>query len=118
MRPTLQESNQIVGVPMGKASEALADRLWTTYGPKDKAKVAKEQRSLTQAQRNANDGISLLQIAEGALDEVSGLLIRQRELRVGRWHAFVVIIRDDPVQESHFCRVCPQQLLELVNQDQ
>jgi len=39
-------------------------------------------RSLGQAQRNANDGISLLQIAEGALDEVSGLLIRQRELAV------------------------------------
>ncbi|MEZ4290968.1 MAG: flagellin [Myxococcota bacterium] len=39
-------------------------------------------RSLTQAQRNANDGISLLQIAEGALNEVSGLLIRQRELAI------------------------------------
>lgn len=39
-------------------------------------------RSLGQAQRNANDGISLLQIAEGALNEVSGLLIRQRELAI------------------------------------
>ncbi|MCA9504310.1 MAG: flagellin FliC, partial [Myxococcales bacterium] len=39
-------------------------------------------RSLTQAQRNANDGISMLQIAEGALNEVSSILIRQRELAI------------------------------------
>jgi len=39
-------------------------------------------RSLTQAQRNANDGISYLQIGEGALNEVSGILIRQRELAI------------------------------------
>ncbi len=38
--------------------------------------------SLRQAQRNANDGISLLQIAEGALNETSGILIRMRELAV------------------------------------
>jgi flagellin len=37
-------------------------------------------RSLSQAERNANDGISLLQTAEGALNENSGLLIRMREL--------------------------------------
>ncbi len=37
-------------------------------------------RSMTQAERNANDGISLLQTAEGAMNENSGLLIRMREL--------------------------------------
>ena len=37
-------------------------------------------RSLGQAERNANDGISLLQTAEGAMNENSGLLIRMREL--------------------------------------
>jgi len=37
-------------------------------------------RSMGQAQRNANDGISLLQTAEGALNENSGILIRMREL--------------------------------------
>ncbi len=41
-----------------------------------------EVRSLTQAQRNANDGISLLQIAEGALNETSGILVRMRELAI------------------------------------
>ena len=37
-------------------------------------------RSMSQAERNANDGISLLQTAEGAMNENSGLLIRMREL--------------------------------------
>lgn len=37
-------------------------------------------RSLGQAERNANDGISLLQTAEGAMNENSGILIRMREL--------------------------------------
>lgn len=39
-------------------------------------------RGLGQAQRNAEDGISLVQIAEGALSEVSNILIRLRELSV------------------------------------
>ncbi len=39
-------------------------------------------RSLQQAQRNANDGISLVQTAEGALEEINGILVRLRELAV------------------------------------
>jgi flagellin len=39
-------------------------------------------RGLTVAQRNANDGISLAQTAEGALDEVTSNLQRIRELAV------------------------------------
>lgn len=39
-------------------------------------------RGLGQAERNAEDGISLVQIAEGALNEVSNILIRLRELGV------------------------------------
>ncbi|MCX7977762.1 MAG: flagellin, partial [Bdellovibrionaceae bacterium] len=39
-------------------------------------------RGLRQANRNANDGISLVQIAEGSLNEVSNMLIRLRELAV------------------------------------
>ncbi len=45
-------------------------------------KLRAQTRSLAQAQRNANDGISLLQTAEGALNEVSDMLIRIRELAV------------------------------------
>jgi flagellin len=43
-----------------------------------KAKV----RSLNQAKRNANDGVSLIQTADGALKEVSNMLGRMRELGV------------------------------------
>ena len=41
-----------------------------------------EIRSLQMAQRNAQDGVSLVQTAEGALGEVSANLIRMRELAV------------------------------------
>lgn len=37
-------------------------------------------RSMNQAVRNANDGVSLVQTAEGALNEVSNILVRMREL--------------------------------------
>jgi flagellin len=39
-------------------------------------------RGLAQAERNAQDGISLVQVAEGGLGEVSNILIRMRELGV------------------------------------
>lgn len=39
-------------------------------------------RGLGQAKRNAEDGISLVQIAEGGLQEVSNIMIRLRELGV------------------------------------
>lgn len=39
-------------------------------------------RSLSQAERNANDGISFVQVAEGGLTEIGNLLIRMRELGV------------------------------------
>ena len=38
--------------------------------------------SLDQAKRNANDGISFVQTAEGALNEVSSILTRLRELAI------------------------------------
>lgn len=39
-------------------------------------------RGLGQAERNAQDGVSLVQIAEGALAEVGNIMIRLRELSV------------------------------------
>jgi flagellin len=39
-------------------------------------------KGLRQAQRNANDGISLVQTAEGGLQEISNILIRFRELSI------------------------------------
>jgi flagellin len=41
-----------------------------------------EARGLQQTERNAQDGISVIQIAEGALGEISQILIRLREIGV------------------------------------
>lgn len=43
-------------------------------------KLKAEIRSSKQANRNANDGISLVQVAEGGLNETSSILTRMREL--------------------------------------
>jgi flagellin len=39
-------------------------------------------RGLKQASRNAQDGVSLIQVAEGGLNEISSIMIRLRELAV------------------------------------
>ena len=39
-------------------------------------------RSLGQAERNTNDGVSMVQLAEGALNEVTSIITRMRELAV------------------------------------
>jgi flagellin len=43
-------------------------------------KMKSQIRSMSQAERNANDGQSMLQTAEGAMNENSGILTRMREL--------------------------------------
>lgn len=45
-------------------------------------KLKSQIRSTNQAERNANDGISLIQTAEGGLNEIGSILIRMRELSV------------------------------------
>ena len=45
-------------------------------------KMRGQIRGLNQAQKNSQDGISLLQTAEGALNEVSSMLTRMKELAV------------------------------------
>jgi flagellin len=45
-------------------------------------KLRSDIRSTSQASRNANDGISMTQIAEGALNESASILVRMRELAV------------------------------------
>jgi len=61
-------------------------------------------RGLKQASRNADDGISLVQVAEGGLQEVSNMLVRLRELGV---QASSDTIGDT---ERHFLDVEYQQL--------
>ena len=43
-------------------------------------KLKAQIRSIRQAKRNADDGISLILTAEGGLSEVSNIVIRLREL--------------------------------------
>jgi flagellin len=45
-------------------------------------KLKAEVRSLKQADRNANDGVSMVQVAEGGLNEVQNILVRLRELAI------------------------------------
>ena len=45
-------------------------------------RLRSQVRSLEQSKRNANDGISFVQTAEGALNEVSSILTRLRELAI------------------------------------
>ncbi len=45
-------------------------------------KLRAKIKGLVQAQRNASDGISLIQVAEGGLNEVQNILVRLRELGV------------------------------------
>jgi len=79
---TLSQSQRTIG----KSMEQLASGSRINKAADDAAGLAisegmKSQiRSLGQAQRNANDGISMVQTAEGGLNEVSNILTRLREL--------------------------------------
>jgi flagellin len=46
------------------------------------SKMTADIRSLRQANRNANDGVSLVQVAEGGMNEVGNILTRFRELSI------------------------------------
>jgi len=71
---------------LGKSMARLSSGLRINSASDDAAGLAISEslrgqtRSLQQASRNAGDGVSLLQTAEGALNEVSGVLVRMREL--------------------------------------
>ncbi|MFQ5416764.1 MAG: flagellin [Myxococcota bacterium] len=73
---------------LNRSLERLSSGLRITRASDDAAGLAlsegfrAEIRSLIQAQRNGLDGISMLQVAEGALNETSGNLIRMRELAI------------------------------------
>ena len=73
---------------MATSLERLSSGLRINRAKDDAAGLAISQRmtaqirGLEQANRNANDGISLLQTAEGALDEVGNMLQRMRELTI------------------------------------
>ena len=73
---------------MAKSVAKLSSGLRITSASDDAAglgvseRLKNHVRSISQAERNTSDGISLLQIAEGAMNEIHGLLDRMRELAV------------------------------------
>jgi len=80
----LNTTNQALGESMTKLSSGLRinsagdDAAGLAISEKLKSAI----RSLQQTKRNAMDGISLIQTAEGALSEVSNILMRMRELAI------------------------------------
>lgn len=66
-------------------------------------------RGLGQAERNAQDGISLIQVAEGGLVEISNILIRMRELGV-QASSDTVGVRERKFLDTEF-----QQLMEEID---
>jgi flagellin len=83
-----QRNLAVTGSKMGKALEKLSSGLRVNRAADDAAGLAISEklratvRGLNQGARNAQDGISMLQTAEGALNEVHGILQRMRELSV------------------------------------
>ena len=73
---------------MGKSIEKLSSGMKINRAGDDAAglsiseKMRGQIRGLNMASKNAQDGISLIQTAEGALDEVHAMLQRMRELAV------------------------------------
>lgn len=81
---TLNVNNREQANSLGKLSSgtrivrAADDAAGLAISEKLKAQI----RGMNQAERNANDGISMIQTAEGGLSEVSNILTRLRELSV------------------------------------
>ena len=71
---------------LAKSVERIASGIRINRGADDAAGLAISEalrsdiRALRQAVRNANDGIALINVTEGALNEQSSILIRLREL--------------------------------------
>ncbi len=81
---TLGVNNEAQAKSLGKLSSGTRivrsadDAAGLAISEKLKATI----RGQAQAERNANDGISMIQTAEGGLSEVGNILIRMRELSV------------------------------------
>ena len=88
---TAMNSNRMLGITQGTLSKST-EKLSSGYkinraadnaaGLSISEKMRKQIRGLTQASTNAEDGISAVQTAEGALQEVQDMLQRMNELSV------------------------------------
>jgi len=66
------------------------------------SKMTAHIRGLGQAERNANDAVSLIQTAEGALNEIGGLLNRMRELAVQSSTGGTLVASDRSALDQEF----------------
>ena len=82
-------AQRILGINNGRLAqsvERISSGIRINRGSDDAAGLAISEglrsdiRALRQAIRNANDGVSLINVTEGALNEQSGIMIRLREL--------------------------------------
>ena len=79
---------KVKGKDSSKSMEKLSSGLRISSAGDDVAglsiseKMRAQIRGLEQASRNAGDGITLIQTAEGALNETNSILQRMRELSV------------------------------------
>lgn len=87
---SLNAQRNLMGTKLGldKSLERLSSGYRINRAGDDAAGLAISEnlraqiRGLKQASRNASDGVSLVQVAEGSLNEISTILIRLRELSV------------------------------------
>jgi len=83
-----QRSLGIVNTAQKSSLEKLSSGYRITHASDDAAGLAIAEkmraaiRSLRQDVRNANDGISMIQTAEGAMSEIGNILVRFRELSI------------------------------------
>ena len=83
---TGQKSLDISSISLSKSLEKLSSGLRINRAADDSAglslseKMKAKIRGLNQSLRNANDGISLAQTAEGGLEEIGNILVRIKEL--------------------------------------
>lgn len=85
---TVQKNIKQTGKASSEALEKLSSGKRINKSADDAAGLAiaknmeAQVKGLRQASRNANDGISMVQTAEGAMNETSNILVRLRELSV------------------------------------
>ena len=86
-----QFTNRQLNITTGKKTKS-AEKLASGYkinrsaddaaGLQISEKMRKQVRGLNQASRNIQDGVSLCQVADGALNETTGILQRMREVSI------------------------------------
>jgi flagellin len=91
---------------LAKNMEKLSSGLRINRAADDAAGLAVSEkmrgqiRGLEQAQRNVQDGISFVQTAEGAMNEISAMLVRMKELNVQKENGTYSTTDKNNIQEE------------------